>query len=154
MGKKLGETTTSSAGEYSIEINSGSMPILVQAQGGAYTDPATGKGVYEGGGMTLKFEATVYFNESKTNKVMLTPLSLIAKGLADYKMKLGNDATSAINNANATISTMYGFNVHTVEPIDIVRRGQSAYVSDGHKYGAYLTAYSSYAFDLSKKILG
>ncbi|WP_284202060.1 tandem large repeat, partial [Aliivibrio sifiae] len=152
MGKKLGETTTSSAGEYSIEINSGSMPILVQAQGGAYTDPSTGKVVYEGGGKTLKFEATVYFNENKTNKVMLTPLSLVAKGLADYYIEIqGRDAASAINTANTTISNMYGFDVHTVEPIDIVRRGQSAYVSDGHKYGAYLTAYSSYALDLSKK---
>ncbi|OCH27521.1 hypothetical protein A6E13_07180, partial [Aliivibrio fischeri] len=151
LGKKLGDATTSSNGEYSIEVNSGSMPILVQAQGGAYTDPSTNKVVYEGNGKTLKFEATIYFNESKTNKVMLTPLSLIAKGLADYKIKLGYDAISAINSANTTISNMYGFDVHTVEPIDIVRRGQSAYVSDGHKYGAYLTAYSSYALDLSKK---
>ncbi|WP_023604317.1 hypothetical protein, partial [Aliivibrio logei] len=152
IGKQLGESTSSSRGEYSIEINSGSMPILIQALGGAYTDPASGNVVYEGDGQTLKFEATAYFNEDKDNKVMLTPLTYMAKGLADYYIeKQGRDATSAINTANTTISNMYGFNVHTVEPTDIVKGGQSAYVTDGHKYGAYLTAYSSYSSDLVKK---
>ncbi|GEK12071.1 hypothetical protein AFI02nite_01070 [Aliivibrio fischeri] len=152
IGKKLGETRTSSKGDYSMEVNSGSMPVLLQAFGGAYTDPATGEVVYEGDGKTLKFESTAYFYENKANRIMLTPLSLISKGLADYKIhKLGMDAKGAIDSANSTISNMYGFDVITVEPIDIVKGGQSAYVTAGHQYGAYLTAYSVFSSDLIKK---
>ncbi|WP_063669193.1 Ig-like domain-containing protein [Aliivibrio fischeri] len=152
IGKKLGETRTSSKGDYSMEVNSGSMPVLLQAFGGAYTDPATGEVVYEGDGKTLKFESTAYFYENKANRIMLTPLSLISKGLADYKIhKLGMNAEGAIDSANSTISSMYGFDVITVEPIDIVKGGQSAYVTAGHQYGAYLTAYSVFSSDLIKK---
>lgn len=83
---------------------------------------------------------------------MLTPLSNLAAGLAKYKISQGATDESAFSTALDSINSMYGFDVNETKPIDITKGGQSSFASTGHQYGALLTAYSSYSYDLIKKI--
>ncbi|WP_052772108.1 hypothetical protein [Vibrio mexicanus] len=148
VGKLLAQTTTDAFGNYSTQIQSSSRPLLVSAQGGAYVDPLTGEAVSESNGKSLRFDTVMNFSEGYSHDVMITPLTNMAAGLAKYKIANGTSGATAIDQAQASIDSMYGFNVKTTWPIDITRGGQSSFASPGHKYGALLTAYSSYAYDL------
>ncbi|PAT66265.1 hypothetical protein CKA27_19770 [Vibrio coralliilyticus] len=147
VGRKLGSTTTSPYGEYSIEVDASSMPLYIEAKGGAYKDPLTGDIVETSEGKPIHIVSVINYGEGNDQDVMLTPLTYMVAGLAEYKIRNGTEASSAIDDALNTINSMYGFNVNSVKPIDITKGGISGSASDGHLYGALLTAYSSYAYD-------
>ncbi|NOI79013.1 hypothetical protein F0224_25570, partial [Vibrio coralliilyticus] len=147
VGRKLGSTTTSPYGEYSIEVDASSMPLYIEAKGGAYKDPLTGDIVETSKGKPIHIVSVINYGEGNDQDVMLTPLTYMVAGLAEYKIQNGTEASSAIDDALNTINSMYGFNVNSVKPIDITKGGVSGSASDGHLYGALLTAYSSYAYD-------
>lgn len=151
IGRKLATTTTDAFGDYRVDIESISQPLLISAQGGSYTDPLTNEIVSVSNDKILRLDGVINFSEGSNQNVMLTPLSNIAAGLAKYKMAQGVSSRDAVSQSISTISNMYGFNVNETRPIDITRGGQSSYASAGHKYGALLTAYSSYSHDLIGK---
>ncbi|WP_299020131.1 tandem large repeat [uncultured Photobacterium sp.] len=154
LGRQLGQAKTSPSGYYSIELESASMPVLIQAKGGAYLDPLTNETVLSSNGKTLRLDSVINYSEGSQNTVMVTPLSYMVKGLAEYKIKKGHSAQSAIDDSISTISNMYGFDVNTTQPVDITKGGQSSEVTTGHQYGALLTAYSSYSSDLINQFGG
>ncbi|MDE3900028.1 MULTISPECIES: tandem large repeat [Vibrio] len=147
VGRKLGSATTTPYGEYSIEVDASSMPLYIEAKGGAYKDPLTDDIVETSEGKPIRIVSVINYGEGNDQDVMITPLTYMVTGLAEYKIKNGTEASSAIDDALNTINAMYGFNVNSVKPIDITRGGISGSASEGHRYGALLTAYSSYAYD-------
>ncbi|WP_260260643.1 hypothetical protein [Vibrio intestinalis] len=151
IGRKLGSTTSDAFGDYKVSIESISQPVLISAQGGSYTDPLTNETISVSNGKIIRLDSVVNFSEGSNHKAMLTPLSNIAAGLAKYKMAQGVSSRDAVSQSISTVSDMYGFDINKTEPVDITRGGQSSYASDGHKYGALLTAYSSFSHDLISK---
>ncbi|NRF27208.1 hypothetical protein HRJ45_20730, partial [Vibrio coralliilyticus] len=147
LGRKLGQAVTSATGDYSIQVASASMPVYVVAEGGGYQDPISGQVVRLSDNEPIKMASVVNYGEGNDQEVMITPLSYMVTGLTEYKIKSGTSVSNAINEALNTINSMYGFNVNSVEPIDITSGGHDIAARDGHKYGAVLTAYSSYAYD-------
>ena len=148
LGRKLGESKSDQSGYYSVPVKSSSMPVYVKASGGAYRDPITEEVISASNGKTMTMSSVANFSEGTSQSIMLTPLSNMATGLAEYKIERGESATNAVTSSVNTISDMYGFDVNETTPIDITKGGQSSNATDGHKYGALLTAYSSYAKDL------
>ncbi|USD98606.1 hypothetical protein CTT30_21600 [Vibrio coralliilyticus] len=148
VGRKLGSATTTAYGEYSIEVDAASMPLYIEAKGGAYKDPLTDEVIETSEGKPIRIVSVINYGEGNDQDVMLTPLTYMVAGLAEYKIKQGEEASRAVDDALNTINAMYGFNVNSVKPIDITKEGISGSASDGHLYGALLTAYSSYAYDL------
>ncbi|WP_415668824.1 tandem large repeat, partial [Vibrio tubiashii] len=151
LGRKLASATTDSVGNYKLEFEASSRPLLVRSEGGGYTDPLTKETVSVSNGNVLKLDAVINYSEGKTHSLMLTPLTNIAAGLAKYKISKGEAGSSAISSAIGSVNTMYGFNVNETLPIDITKGGQSGYATPGHQYGALLTAYSSLSYDMIKK---
>ncbi|QOU32152.1 tandem large repeat [Vibrio coralliilyticus] len=147
VGRKLGSATTSPYGEYSIEVDASSMPLYIEAKGGAYMDPLSEKIVETSLNKPIYMASVLNYGEGNDQQVMITPLTHMVAGLAEYKIKHNADAAAAIDESLNTINSMYGFSVNSVSPIDITKGGQSNTATDGHKYGALLTAYSSYAYD-------
>jgi len=149
VGKLLGSTKTNQKGRYSLEIQSGPMPLYIESVGGGYLDPYSEKIVEEsstGGLLTL----ITYINYSEGNKhdVMITPLTNFGAGLTEYLIRSnGVDTSVAINNTKTQLLDIYGFDVFTTKPFDLTSEGSSGGVSEGHEYGALLTAYSSYAYE-------
>ncbi|SDH60239.1 hypothetical protein SAMN04488136_12126 [Vibrio xiamenensis] len=148
IGSLLAKTTTDAFGHYSVSIDSSSRPLLVSAQGGAYEDPVTEEAVSESDGNTIRLDSVLNYSEGNSESVMVTPLTYLAAGLAEYEINQGADGDTAISDALSTFENMYGFDVNGTKPINITTGGQSSYATDGHKYGALLTAYSSLAADL------
>jgi hypothetical protein len=147
LGRELGQTKTNASGEYTLSVDSASMPVYIKVQGGGYRDPFSNNVVRTSSNGVIELASVINFSEGETAQVMITPMTYMAQGLAEYKIKReGQSASSAINSALSTINSMYGFNVNTVNPIDITTGGHDAVATDGHKYGALLTAYSSYAY--------
>ncbi|WFB50706.1 tandem large repeat [Vibrio coralliilyticus] len=147
LGRELGQTKTNASGEYTLSVDSASMPVYIKVQGGGYRDPFSNNVVRTSSNGVIELASVINFSEGETAQVMITPMTYMVQGLAEYKIKReGQSASSAINSALSTINSMYGFNVNTVNPIDITTGGHDAVATDGHKYGALLTAYSSYAY--------
>ncbi|WP_045399242.1 Ig-like domain-containing protein, partial [Vibrio campbellii] len=151
VGRKLDSTTSDAFGDYKLEFESSSMPLYVVAQQGSYTDPLTKEIVSSSANKTLRLEGIVNFSEGSDQKLMLTPLTNIVSGLAKYKIAKGESGSDAVSEALDSINGMYGFNVNETKPIDITKGGQSSFATPGHQYGALLTAYSSYSYDLIQK---
>ncbi|WP_045458644.1 hypothetical protein, partial [Vibrio campbellii] len=151
VGRKLDSTTSDAFGDYKLEFESSSMPLYVVAQQGSYTDPLTKEIVSSSANKTLRLEGMVNFSEGSDQKLMLTPLTNIVSGLAKYKIANGESGSDAVSEALDSINGMYGFNVNETKPIDITKGGQSSFATPGHQYGALLTAYSSYSYDLIQK---
>ncbi|USD47358.1 tandem large repeat [Vibrio sp. SCSIO 43145] len=148
QGRLIASTKTDSRGNYSVSVESASRPVLIRAEGGSYIDPVTGEEVSISANKVLKLDSVVNYVEGSQQSVMVTPLTNMAAGLTKHKLSKGISDSSAVSQSISAISDMYGFDVNTTEPIDITNGAQSAYATDGHKYGALLTAYSSYAKDL------
>ncbi|HDM8046039.1 TPA: hypothetical protein P0E04_004302, partial [Vibrio campbellii] len=151
VGRKLDSTTSNAFGDYKLEFESSSMPLYVVAQQGSYTDPLTKEIVSSSASKTLRLEGVVNFSEGSDQQLMLTPLTNIVSGLAKYKIANGESGSDAVSEALDSINGMYGFNVNETKPIDITKGGQSSFATPGHQYGALLTAYSSYSYDLIQK---
>lgn len=145
LGRKLGEAKTDARGHYTMSVTSGSMPVTLIASGGAYKDPFTSKIIESSvGSEILRFESVVNFKEGKNQNVMITPLTYLAAGLIKFK---GNISSSGIDESNALVGEMYGFDILSTEPIDPINGPQSSAATDGYKYGMLLTAYSALACD-------
>ncbi|CAH1542267.1 Tandem large repeat [Vibrio owensii] len=151
VGRLLANTTSDAFGDYKLEFESSSMPLYVVAQQGSYTDPLTQEIVSSSAGKTLRLEGVVNFSEGSDQKLMLTPLTNIVSGLAKYKISGGESGSDAVSEALDSVNGMYGFNVNETTPIDITKGGQSSFATPGHQYGALLTAYSSYSYDLIQR---
>ncbi len=148
LGRQLGQTTSDQNGNYSISVKSLSMPVYVLAEGGAYRDPVTEEVISISNDKHIEMTSVINYSEGSNQSVMVTPISHMVTGLAEYNIEKGQTASSAVSSAIAIINSMYGFNVNETKPIDITQGGQSSSVTNGHKYGALLTAYSSYSKDL------
>ena len=151
LGRKLGQTHSDASGQYQLNVISSGMPILIKAEGGAYLDPHTQNVVTLSNGKTFTLSSVANLIEGGEHDIMVTPLSHMSAGSAQYKINQGEETAHAIKAALSTVNSMYGFDVNTTKPIDITKGGHSSYASDGHLYGAILTAFSSYAADLIKK---
>ncbi|PUZ86080.1 hypothetical protein, partial [Vibrio vulnificus] len=151
LGRKLASTTSNAFGDYKVEFKSSSIPLLVVAKEGSYTDPLTNEIVSVSNGKMLRLESVINYREGSDQRLMLTPLTNIASALTKYKIEQGASDGDAISEALTIIDSMYGFNVNETTPIDITKGGQSTFATPGHFYGALLTAYSSFSYDLIKK---
>lgn len=149
LGKLLAKSITDALGHYSAEVSSGSMSLLVVAEGGSYEDPMSHEIVAHGANGSLRMESVINYSEGEQQNLMITPLTNMAAGLAEYNIAHGESAESAVSKSLATIDEMYGIDVNSTEPVDITKR-LSGSISDGHKYGALLTAYSVIANDAKK----
>ncbi|MDH5937983.1 hypothetical protein L8R84_17850, partial [Vibrio splendidus] len=151
LGRKLASTTSDAFGDYKVEFESSSMPLFIVAKEGSYTDPLTKNTVSVSNGKTLRLEAMLNYKEGRDQNLMLTPLTNIVSGLTQYKVGRGVSDSTAISESLNSINDMYGFDVNETTPIDITKGGQSSFATSGHQYGALLTAYSSYSYDLIQK---
>ncbi|MFA0549829.1 hypothetical protein AB4538_03095, partial [Vibrio lentus] len=151
LGRKLASTTSDAFGDYKVEFESSSMPLFIVAKEGSYTDPLMKNTVSVSNGKTLRLEAMLNYKEGRDQNLMLTPLTNIVSGLTQYKVGRGVSDSTAISESLNSINDMYGFDVNETTPIDITKGGQSSFATSGHQYGALLTAYSSYSYDLIQK---
>ncbi|MDX2464870.1 MAG: hypothetical protein QNK31_10215 [Porticoccus sp.] len=142
-GLKLGETTTDATGAYSVDIQSPNQPILIEVSGGSYIEEATGTPVLLKDGQTLV--AVGMYKSGQTHHFMVTPLTHLVTGLAEYKTAMGMSVENAIEEARITVNQFFSLDVVDIIPIDITDENSGVSVfGDDVLYGFYLAGLSDW----------
>ena len=142
-GLKLGDATTDDSGAYSVDIQSPNQPILIEVSGGSYTEEATGTPVLLKSGQVLR--AVGMYKSGQTHNFMVTPLTHLITGLAEYKMAMGMSVESAIEEARITVNQFFSLDVGNTRPIDITDENSGVSVfGDDVLYGFYLAGISKW----------
>lgn len=142
-GLKLGEATTDDSGAYSVDIQSPNQPILIEVSGGSYIEEATGTPVSLKDGQTLL--AVGMYKSGQTHNFMVTPLTHLVTGLAEYKTAMGMSVESAVEEARITVNQFFSLDVGDTKPIDITDENSGVNVfGDDVLYGFYLAGLSDW----------
>lgn len=152
-GKILGTAVTDSNGNYSLSVQVETCPILLEATAGYYKEEADNPPYQVNLKTGQVLDAVMNYTTGGTISVQLTPFTHIAAGLAAYRINTGTDVATAIDTSNQDVSTMLGFNVLAVTPLDVTNPlNASAYVSNGLVYGFLSAAISDWTLFASMKV--
>jgi hypothetical protein len=139
QGSLLGSATTNASGYYSVSIKSYSGPILLEALGGHYTDPATGV-VFE---LTKTLRsATVAGGAITANITPITEAAVINASNASGGLTAAN-----VSNAVLIIKNQIGFDPVTTTPIDPTVPLPPTATTNNMLYGAQIGTVSQYLFE-------
>ncbi|KAF0190458.1 MAG: hypothetical protein FD165_2691 [Gammaproteobacteria bacterium] len=141
-GELLGETSSDVQGFYSIDIQSRDQPVLIEVSGGSYIEQASGVTVPLREEQVLR--SVALYESGKPLNRMVTPLTNVAVGLAEYKVSQGVDAVRAIQDSLAAVSAAFGVNVADVRPRDIGDSSAVTASSAENFYGFLLAGISSW----------
>ncbi|MBI3772250.1 MAG: hypothetical protein HY272_06085 [Gammaproteobacteria bacterium] len=142
QGELLATSSVSAAdGAYALRLQSKDRPVLIEARGGAFTDLVSGAHIDVDSDQVLR--AVTLYRSGEPLSLMVTPLTHIAAGLAEYKAAHGVAVGDAVTKSNAEISKLFQVDIINTHPFSI--SDTSAVDRDGQYYGFYLAAMSSWA---------
>ncbi|MCP4749065.1 MAG: hypothetical protein GY874_23465, partial [Desulfobacteraceae bacterium] len=145
---QLGQGETDEYGYYALSVQTPDQPILLEIQGGYYIEDVSQRKVSLEDGQGLY--AVINYS-GKDQAVMITPLTTLAAGLAEYYVNNESlAAKDAVTAANSAIVDLYGIDIIKTLPLDITDQANlSGNLTDGHLYGFYLAAFSSWTAQIS-----
>ncbi|NOZ51831.1 MAG: hypothetical protein GXP08_01620, partial [Gammaproteobacteria bacterium] len=142
IGELLGSTISDMQGSYTIGLRKKSQPVLIEATGGSYIEESSGVRVSLQPGQRLR--SIVYYDSGQLD-VNITPLTHLAVALTEQKILQGTTVEDAIDDAVLDISDLFNIDVIETTPLDITNPGNTtSMLSNGHLYGFYLAALSSF----------
>lgn len=129
----LGQGQTDGNGNYSVDVDSYTGPILVEVSGGSYTDEVSGATVT----LNAPLRAIISAAATGSQTVAITPLTELA-----YKKALGGGLLTAasIDDANATIAAFFKLT-------DIIRSTPGSADDNQKKYAFVLGSFAQLAND-------
>src|SRR3569832_1027620 len=142
-GERLGGGVTDARGFYSIELRAPSQPVLIEVSGGRYTEEASGVAVDVGEGQVLR--AVAHYVSGQPLSLMVTPLTQLAAGLAEYQIMHNTKTRTAVDVALASMNNLFGLAVSDVVPRNTCAAGGATdQLSAPYIYGFFLAALSSF----------
>ena len=149
-GALLGSGVTDAQGFYSLEMQAPSQPVLVEVSGGHYAEEANGIAVNVDEGQVL--QAVTLYQSGQPLSVMVTPLTQLAAGLAEYRIAQGTDPSEAVDTALNDTDQLFGVAVASVLPHNITDpNGATTQLTAPYTYGFLLAALSSFAQQVSQQ---
>ena len=140
VGEQLGASATTGAdGAFSVALGEYSGNVILEVAGGSYTDEATNTTVINTA--TLRAAVTNVHNRTTAS---ITALTEVAVEVAELK---GGLTTNAVNNANARVSQLTGFNILTTLPADVLAVGADMQTDSAQAYGVALAGISQMLAD-------
>lgn len=149
-GTLLGSTTTDAQGFYSLDLQTPSQPVLIEVSGGRYIEEASGIGVDVADGQVLR--AVARYQSGQPLSVMVTPLTQIAAGLAQYRITQGAEPAMAVDTALSDMGKLFGVSVDNVGPHNITdTTSTTTELTASYSYGFLLAAISSFTQQVSQQ---
>ena len=149
-GALLGSAVTDAQGYYSLSLQVPSQPVLVEVIGGHYVEEASGVGIDIGDGQVLR--AVTRYQSGQPLSVMVTPLTQIAAGLAEYRIAQGTDPSTAVDTALNDVDQLFGVNVTSILPHNISDPNDATtQLTAPYTYGFLLAAISSFTLQVNQK---
>ncbi|MFQ5589459.1 MAG: hypothetical protein ACE5F7_11550, partial [Nitrospiria bacterium] len=147
-GEVLGTATTDEKGFYSIKLSASDQYILIEVRGGSYVEEASGENVSLAPGQLLR--AITFYKSGSPVRLMVTPFTNVAAGLAEYKIKGGVPIENAVTEASTAITSMVGVDILTVVPANITDLANAdRQFTPELKYGFMAAAISSWTKEAS-----
>jgi len=145
MGAQLGTTTTDVNGNFSMAIGNYAGPVLLQMNGGTYTDEATGVAMAMAAGDVLTAVMPSVAAGASNSGVQVTPLTAMAQAMAQHMT--GGITDANIATANTAIGNNYSVSdiLHTPPMNPLVSGSGVGASQDAQNYGMTLAAMSQYA---------
>jgi len=142
-GVLLGTAVTNEQGGYAIELQVPDQLILIEISGGTYLEDASGSVITLADGQVLR--AITKYTSGSSLDAMVTSLTHLAVGLAEYKINNGVPVDQAILEANADINRFFAINTSTTTPLAITDENNTlSELNDPALYGFYLAGLSSW----------
>ncbi|NOX91879.1 MAG: hypothetical protein GXP18_05360, partial [Gammaproteobacteria bacterium] len=149
-GVLLGNAITDEQGGYTIELQEPDQPVLIEASGGTYLEDADGSVVTLADGQVLR--AVTQYKSGESLDAMVTPLTHLAVGLAEYRISNGVSVDQAILAANTDINNFFAIDTSTTPPLAITDENNIlSELNDPALYGFYLAGLSSWTSWASDK---
>ena len=152
LGAQIGKASTDASGSFTMNVGSYAGPVMLQANGGSYTDEATGTVMPIATGDVMTAIVPAIAAGSSNAGVQITPLTAMAQSRA---MGMSGGMTDAnIAAANAAIGNYFSVSdiLHT-QPMNPIATGSGASASqDARNYGMTLAAMSEYAKSLTMPV--
>ena len=149
-GALLGQGLTDELGFYQVNIAAPSQAVLLEIEGGTYTEEASGVEVALSSGQVLR--AVSFFTSGEPLSVMITPATHLAAGLVHYRVhREGFSVENAMVQAASTVSTLLGVDIHRIVPKNVTdEKHASGLLDDGLRYGFFLAGISSWTHGVSQ----
>ncbi len=142
-GVLLGTAITDEQGGYAIELQAPDQPLLIEISGGTYLEDADDSAVTLADGQVLR--ALTKYKSGEPLDAMVTPLTHLAVGLAEYRINNGSSVDQAILEASADINNFFAIDTGTTSPIAITDENNVlSELSNEALYGFYLAGLSSW----------
>jgi len=149
-GALLGSTVTDAQGFYSLNLQIPSQPVLIEVTGGHYKEESSGVDVTIAGGQVLR--AVARYQTGQPLSLMVTPLTQLAAGLAQYRIAKGTDPATAVDSALSDVSQLFGVSIANVQPYNITNpNGATSQLTAPYTYGFLLAALSSFTEQVSQQ---
>lgn len=149
-GDLLASSTTDENGAFSANFAASDQPVLIEVDGGHYIEEASDTLVRVKSGQGLL--ALSAYKSGQPLTVNVTPLTMLAVGLAQYKIANGDDVAKAIEASNTELLDIFSVRVTSTTPRDIRVPGEvTETVSESTLYGFLLASFSSYTAWLAEK---
>ncbi len=145
VGAQLASAVTDANGAFTMPMGSYAGPVMLQMNGGTYTDEATGAPMAMAPGDIMTAVLPTIAAGATVNGVAVTPLTAMAQAMAQHMAGGLTDANIAA--ANAAVGNYYMVHdiIHT-QPINPLVPGSGAGATpDMMNYGITLAAMSQYA---------
>lgn len=147
-GNMLGTGHTDGQGNFSIQVNDYSGPVLCRMSGGNYMDEATGGTMPMHQNDTMTCVIPSMTAGSTLSGIQITPLTSMAQNMAEHMT--GGMTAMNITNANNAVGNYYMVNdiLHT-HPMDPLTQGSGTGADQNMKnYGMSIATMSQYAKDI------
>lgn len=151
MGARIGSATTDVNGNFTMNVGAYAGSVMLQANGGSYTDEATGTVMPMANGDVMTAIVPAVAAGSSNAGVQITPLTAMAQAMAHHMSGGMTDANIAA--ANLAIGNQFSVgDILHIQPMNPLVSGSGSGASlDAQNYGMTLAAMSKYAqtLDLS-----
>lgn len=151
MGARIGSATTDVNGNFTMNVGAYAGSVMLQANGGSYTDEATGTVMPMANGDVMTAIMPAVAAGSSNAGVQITPLTAMAQAMAHHMSGGMTDANIAA--ANLAIGNQFSVSdILHIQPMNPLVSGSGSGASlDAQNYGMTLAAMSKYAqtLDLS-----
>jgi len=145
-----GTAVTDEQGGYTIELQAPDQPLLIEISGGTYLEDADGSAVTLADGQVLR--AITNYKSGEPLDIMVTPLTHLAAGLAEYRINNGSPVDQAILQATEDINRFFAIDTITTSPLAITdEKNALSEPDDEALYGFYLAGLSSWTSWASNK---
>ena len=145
MGSQIGKATTDASGNFTMNVGTYAGAVMLQANGGSYTDEATGSVMPMANGHVMTAIMPSIAAGSNNAGVQVTPLTSMAQAMAHHMS--GGMTNSNIASANLAIGNQFSVSdILHIQPMNPLVSGSGTAASqDAQNYGMTLAAMSKYA---------